>query len=344
MARYIAALGRNKGLHDAIAYAEQWRDTPQVALALKTAVEAGTGASGNWAEQLGGVYQTMAAEWAELLRPLSILGRIPNVAMAPFRTRVQRVATGVSASWIGADNPIPASAMAFAEPLLLEPLKLETIVCITKELADLSQPAAELMIRKDALNAIAQYADQQFIDPTVSASAGVRPASITYGATSRSSTGSTIAAITADVAAMFASAITGGCTLQSAVWVLHPRSAAFLWDSFQPATCSPFAGRCAGGDSWFGLPVITSASVPIDTGLDTYAVLIDGGEILVADGGLEIDVSGNASIQLSTAPSDAASQQTSLFQENLIGIRAIRFLNYTRRRDAAVQVLEDVSW
>ena len=56
------------------------------------------------------------------------------------------------------------------------------------------------------------------------------------------------------------------------------------------------------------------------------------------------DVSGDASIQLSTAPSDAASQQTSLFQENLIGIRGIRFLNYTRRRDAAVQVLEDVSW
>ena len=98
------------------------------------------------------------------------------------------------------------------------------------------------------------------------------------------------------------------------------------------------------GGSWFGLPVLTSAGVPVDTGADTYAILIDGGEIMVADDGIELDVSTQASVQMSSTPASPATSTVSLWQSDITALRATRFINYCRRRDAAVQVLKDVAW
>lgn len=309
----------------------------------KTAVEAGSTAAASWAANLA-VYSTMMDDWITVLRPLTILGRIPGVVPVPFNTRVAKVTAGIAAQWAGQDNPIPASSMSFGEALVLAPLKLATIVVITRELALVSEPDAEAMIRRDLLAGIAQFADQQFIDPTVTASAGISPASITSGATSRSSTGSSVAQITADAQAMIASAIAGGCTLANAVWVLHPRSAAYLSSVLTAGNQRMWPEVSVRGGTWFGLPVITSASIPTDTGNDVCAVLIDGGEIMLADGGLAVDASGDASLQMSSTPTDAATTTMSLFQANLTGLRAIRYLNYCRRHDAGVQVLADVAW
>ena len=248
--RYVQALAANNGRpRDAAAYAEQWRDSPQVGMVLRAAVEAGSTATGSWAENLA-VYGVMQNEWIELLRPLTILGRLSNVAMMPFNTYVQRVSGGITAQWTGADAPIPVTEMTFGNAVLLEPLSLATIVVLTKQLATLSAPSAEAIIRRDLLAGIAQYADQQFIDPTVTASAGVSAASITNTATSRASTGSSVAQITADAQALIAAALAGGCTLANAVWIMHPRSASYLSSALTAGNARMWPEVSVRGGSW----------------------------------------------------------------------------------------------
>ena len=90
--------------------------------------------------------------------------------------------------------------------------------------------------------------------------------------------------------------------------------------------------------------MVTSTSVPIDTGADTYIILMDAGSVLLADDGIKIDVSREASLQMDSTPTDAAASQVSLWQNNLVGLRCERRICYRRRRDAAVQVLSAVSY
>jgi hypothetical protein len=58
------------------------------------------------------------------------------------------------------------------------------------------------------------------------------------------------------------------------------------------------------------------------------------------EGGLTIDVSREASVQMDSAPTDppvAATVVVSLWQLNLIGIKAERFINWKRARLASVK-------
>jgi hypothetical protein len=71
-------------------------------------------------------------------------------------------------------------------------------------------------------------------------------------------------------------------------------------------------------------------------------------ENLVADDGqVTIDTSSEASVQMDSAPTYPVSASTvliSAFQQNLLLIRAERFVNWKRARDASVAVLGNVGW
>ena len=74
-----------------------------------------------------------------------------------------------------------------------------------------------------------------------------------------------------------------------------------------------------------GLDVVVSEAA----GLNTIA--IDGAGVYVADGGIEIDISSEASLQMNDAPDAPVTASTvlvSLFQQNLRGFRVERFVNW----------------
>lgn len=83
--RYAMALARSKGnLMQAAEIAKGWRDsTPEVETVLKAAVTAGNTTDTNWAKPLV-EYQNMTTEFAELLRPATIIGRIQGLRRVPF--------------------------------------------------------------------------------------------------------------------------------------------------------------------------------------------------------------------------------------------------------------------
>ena len=65
---------------------------------------------------------------------------------------------------------------------------------------------------------------------------------------------------------------------------------------------------------------------------------------LADDGGVDVSISSEASLQMDDAPTAGAAQLVSLWQNNLIGFRAERTVNWARRRDNSVAYLTGVKW
>lgn len=346
--RYAIALARSKGnLMQAIQIAERWKDsTPQVITALKAAVDPGVTTDPNWAGALVDV-QMMADEFIELLRPATILGRMTGLRRVPFNVKMPRQLSGSTVGWVGQAKPKPVSKLSL-DTVTLGFAKVSGIVVISEELAALSTPSAEAVVRQDLIDTVAQFQDEQFIDPAVSLVSNVSPASVTNGVVAVPSTGGTVAQVTADVKALMSGFIAANINLAAGAWVMHPRTALSLSllrstseDTFAFPQITPQGG------TFMGLPVITSTSVPVaaTTGDPTIIVLANASDILLADeGGINVDVSREASLQMDDDPETGAQSLVSLWQNNLIGLRAERMINWHKRRAAAVQVLTGVTY
>ena len=95
------------------------------------------------------------------------------------------------------------------------------------------------------------------------------------------------------------------------------------------------------GGRLMGIPVIVSNNV------GARVILMHAPSVLYADeGGVRIDVSREASVQMDSAPTDVVDATTvylSLWQRNLIGLKAERFITWKLARAAAVTYITTAS-
>ncbi|AIP64764.2 phage capsid protein [Burkholderia thailandensis] len=338
--RYAIALARSKGnLMQAAEIAKQWKDsTPEVEIVLKAAVAAGTTTDPAWAGPLV-QYQDMAAEFIELLRPATIVGRIEGLRRVPFNVRIPGQATGSSVGWVGEGKPAPVSALAF-NTTTLGFSKVAGIVAITEELARFSTPSAEGVIQQDLISTISQFLDGQFIDPSVEAGAnGLSPASITNGVKAIPASGKDAEAVRADVKKVFQAFIKANLSVAGAVWIMSETTALSLSLMLNVMGQPEFPGLTMAGGTFFGLPAILSQTV------GDNIVLAKASEILVADdGGVTLDVSREASLQMDSAPVAGATELVSLWQSGFIAMKAERFINWKRRRVEGVQYISGAAY
>jgi HK97 family phage major capsid protein len=199
------------------------------------------------------------------------------------------------------------------------------VVVLTQELLQLGDPNAERTVRETVAAGVAAFLDSQFLTNTVTLSADVRPAAVTNGATAITSTGSTAAQINADLAGMLAAITTDGGGL---TWVMKPLTAYKI---------AATIGGTAAVDvpkTLFGIPMVLSINSP------AQITLLDCNHILYADdGGMAIDTTDEASIQMSDAPTDPAVAATvfqSLWDNNLWAARITRWISYLRAQSGAV--------
>jgi HK97 family phage major capsid protein len=92
-----------------------------------------------------------------------------------------------------------------------------------------------------------------------------------------------------------------------------------------------------------GIPVVTSENIVANGGSPADGALIafiNASDILLADdGGVEVDISTEASIQTDSAPDSPVTASTvfvSLWQAGLVGILCSRFVNWTKARSDSV--------
>lgn len=337
--RYAMALMMGKGnLMQAAEIAKNWKDsTPEVETVIKAAVAAGTTTDATWAKPLV-EYQNMASEFAELLRPATIIGRIPGLRRVPFNIKVPRQTAGSTAGWVGEAKPKPVSSLAF-DQITLGSTKLAAIVVLSEELVRYSNPSAESVVRQDMINTIVETMDGDFINPTNAGTAGVKPAAITNGVTGVASSGSDADAVRADVKALMTKFVAANLGLAGAVWLMSETLAVSLAMMTNPMGQPEFPGiNGKDGGEFFGLPVVLSQKTPAGV-----MVLAKADEIMLADDGeVMLDVSREASLQMDSAPASPTAADTvlvSLWQHNMVGLRAERYINWIKRRDGAVQMI-----
>lgn len=338
--RYAMALARSKGnLMQAAEIAKGWRDsTPEVEMVLKAAVDAGTTTDATWAGPLV-YYQNLTAEFIELLRPQTIIGRLPGLRRIPFNVRMPKQTSGGTYGWVGEAKAKPVGKLAFDE-FTMRWAKAAGIIVITDELARQSNPQAEAIVRQDMIDGIAQFLDQQFTDPSVAEVSNVSPGSIVNGVTNHvTATGTSADALRTDLGTLWNTMLTSNIVPSSGAFIMPNRIAMRLSLLLNALGQREFPDITPTGGMLLGYPVVTSESVvPLDTDGDSI-IFLNQSDVFLAEDQLMIDVSREASLQFNTAPDEPTSASTvlvSLWQRNLIGLRAERYINWKRRRDAAV--------
>lgn len=331
MVQAIASTNGNRW--EAAEYAKRWKDTtPEVELVLRAAVAAGTTTDATWAGPLAPM-QPLAAEFLALLRPATILGKIPGFRTVPFNVSVPMQTGGGTYQWVGQGAPKPVGKLTFGTTVL-GITKAAGIIVITEELARTSSPSAEATIRADMIAGIAQFLDVQFIDPAAAAVAGVSPGSITNGVTPITSTGTTPANARTDMIALMNALTAANIPVAGSVVVMSEANALALSASLNALGQPLFPGVDITGGTAMGVKVITSQVA------GNNVVLFNPGCVLLADdGGVTIDVSREASLQMDSAPMgtpDATVVMQSLWQLNLIGLRAERFIHWKKARTGCV--------
>jgi len=350
--RYIIAMGRAKGNRlEAADIAKQWDEstpevsqllrTPDVSAVLRSTIAAGNTTDATWAGPLV-YYQNMASEFVELLRPMTILGRIQGLRRVPFNVKIPRQTAGASAGWVGELQPKPVSSLAF-DQLSLGFCKVASIVPVSDELLRFSSPSAEQLIRDDLVKTVAQFIDLEFVDPTKAAEAGVSPASITYGVTPVTATGTTTTALRADVITLQKTFAANYIPLSSGVWIMSSQMALAISMMLNELSQPLYPGITMAGGTFLGLPVITSENVPSVGNSPTDGsriILLDASQILLADDGqVTVDMSNEASLQMESSPDSPASASTvfvSLWQKNMTAFRVERYINWTTRHSNSV--------
>lgn len=346
-ARMCMAMAAGHGdSYKTIQYAKQWSDsTPEVEQMVehmwrtKAAVAVGTTTDSTWAGPL--VVTQPLNEFLELLRPRTLLGRIPGLRQVPFNVSVPTQTTGGTYGWVGQNKPKPVTKADYST-VTVPFAKAAGIIVLSEELVTLSTPSAENLVREEMIAGMSQFLDTQFVDPTVAVAANVSPASITNGASTAAASGTTSAAAKADLAASVAVFTAANIPLEGSVWLMSDSNAFGLSISVNALGQPLFPGMTPQGGTLLGMPVVVSNNV------GNRVILVHAPSILYADeGGVRVDVSREAAVQMDSAPTDTVDATTvylSLWQRNLVGLKAERMITWIRARSAAVRYISAAAY
>jgi HK97 family phage major capsid protein/HK97 family phage prohead protease len=332
------------GVMSALDIAKQrYPDDPRIQTLLKAAVAAGTTTDPTWAGPLVQP-QNLTSDFIEYLRPQTIVGKfgmgnIPSLQRVPFNIRITGQTSGATAAWVGQGVAKPVTKFD-TTATTLGFTKIATISVITDELARFSTPNAEALVRNELSRAVIERMDIDFIDPAKAAVAGVSPASILNGVTPITMTGSDAAAVRAALGDLLGAYLAANNNPTSAV-IIVPPTLALEWSMLTNALGQPeFPSLSMNGGTLMGIPVITSQYALI--GGNALFIMVNASDVFLADdGGVSVDASREASILMSDTPvADAATGTTvSMWQNNMLALRAERFVNWAKRRAGAAQYI-----
>ncbi len=345
--RALIALSRASGMTDKAAdvlCAQHPYDRTALDHIERTAVSAGNTSDASWASPL--VQTAAAIEFFDLLRSESVsLGRLTGMRKTAFNIPTAVQSSGVVLGWDGESAPAPVGKLQVAAGALAY-TKLSGIVAISRELFRFG-PLAEQAVLNDLVKGSAYFDDSQFLDPSVSAIANVKPASVLNGITPTQSTGATAVAIAADLATALAVLADADEVGPHTYWVMTPADAARLAAKRDTQGGPAFPQVTARGGTLLGLPVLTSNAVPHAVSAGSIVALVNGEGIALASSGAVVETSDQASIELQDAPTASGTtgaQLVSAWQENLRLFRVGLGANWMRTRSTAATYIDNVHW
>lgn len=353
MAAFLSARdGEPKSAH---AFAlERYPSHQHLALALKAAVAPAMTTVTPWAGAL--VYaETIAGDFLEFLRPQTIIGKfgtgnIPSLRRVPFVSRLVGQDSGGTAYWVGQAKPKPLTKLDFSAQTL-DFAKIVALTVLAEELARFSNPSAESLCRDSLARTIVQALDTDFIDPATAAVANVSPASITNGVTPLTPSGTNADAVRADIGTIISEYLDANVDPTGLVLIM-PNTVALAVSLMRTSLGTrEFPDMSMFGGTLEGLPVIASQVAANASGSGNLVIAVNARDVALADDEtVSIDVSREAALEMkdSSLTQDGSVgtgvSLVSLWQNNLLGIKAERFITWKKLRSTAVVYMDDVAW
>lgn len=354
-AKYLQKEGRFLAPEDIYRAERRWMDSaPDVAFAMKAAVN-GLDSTTATAASEWAYAQNIASEFVEYLRPRTLIGRIQGWRNVPFNVRVGQMDGGASGYWVGQGLAIPVSKPT-STSISLGITKVGGLCVISKELAMLSTPSAEAMVRNDLAKSIQQKADTTLINPDEAGSTNVAPASLTHGVTPRSASGTDFAAFKSDWKVLTSAFYAANISLSGAVVIMKEELAealAMMVTSLGVPQFPSMMDWANGNGRLMGHPVFVTqvADTVGSPNYDNMLILLQPAEVFLADdGGASVEASDQVSIEMDNAPTSKSTPTAtgaslvSMFQTESVAIKAIRHVNWTKARSAACQFIRSAAY
>lgn len=361
-ARYAMCMGASRGNPgEALRLAQKhYPDDPGVhALVEKTGVAGASAAGSHWVDDM--VPYNVMADFIEFLRPGSIVGKFggpnpgggpnyPSLARVGFNERVSGASSGLTAGWRGEGLPaIPSAMVTFSNALTWA--NVTALAVLTKEAIRFSNPNAEARVRDDIARAVNAKIDLDFVDPAKAASAGVSPASITWGVAATAPTGVTAAYFRTDLASMLKQFTTNNLGVAGVVLIMSNTMALELSMMINTLGNPDFPDVNPEGGSIRRIPVITSEHLTAVGSPSTQTIVaVKAPEVYLADDGVvTVEASDQASIEMQDSSSQSGITGTgaslvSLWQNGLVGLLATREITWKLRRSTAVQYISPAAY
>lgn len=312
--RYISPLDKAKEL----GFGDEVQD-------LITKATLGTTTDGGFASKLV-AENRLVGEFVDMLRAATVFDQLSGFRAVPFNSKIPSQLTGGTASWVGEGASKPLTNPTYGEVEIKEH-KLAAITVYTQELMRRSDPAVDILVRDDLIEASKTLIDSTFLD-AVAASA-VRPAGVLNAVVATANTGTTAEAYEADLMALIDSFVTANLSLDGAYIIMSETRAAQISLLRDALGNTYFQGMSLRGTrTLMGIPVITSQTV------GNKIILVKTSEILLAqDGGVDVSYSDQATLV-------DGSTTHHLWQENKFAVRVEKFITWAKRRPVAAAFLD----
>lgn len=268
----------------------------------------------------------LVGEFVDMLRAATVFDQLAGFRNVPFNSKIPSQLTGGQAQWVGEGAPKPLTNPTYGEVEIKEH-KLAAITVYTQELMRRSDPAVDILVRDDLIEASKTLIDNTFLD--AAAASAVRPAGVLNGVTATPNTGTTAENYEADLLALVNSFVTANLSLDGAYFIMSETRAAQISLLRDALGRSYFEGMALRGTrTLMGIPVITSQTV------GDKIILVKTSEILLAqDGGVDVSYSDQATLV------DGGTTHH-LWQENKFAVRVEKFITWAKRRPIAAAFLD----
>lgn len=268
----------------------------------------------------------LVGEFVDMLRAATVFDQLTGFRNVPFNSKIPSQLTGGTAAWVGEGTPKPLTNPTYSEVEIKEH-KLAAITVYTQELMRRSDPAVDILVRDDLIEASKTLIDNTFLG--AGAATAVRPAGVLNKVTATANTGTTAAAYEADLLALINSFVAANLSLDGSYFVMSETRAAQISLLRDALGNTYFQGMALRGTrTLMGIPVITSQTV------GDKIILVKTSEILLAqDGGVDVSYSDQATLV------DSGTTHH-LWQENKFAVRVEKFITWAKRRPIAAAFLD----
>jgi hypothetical protein len=286
----------------------------------KAPVEIGSVGGSTWGDELAPFRESSAA-FAQSLAPFSAFDRIladGGFLRMPLHTRISIASSAALASSVSELAPKPISAMSFAQEYL-QAYKAVALLVISDELAKSTAPGANDLFANELRKAVALASDTPFLE-VIGQSTGVA---------SNPSTGLTPAQFLSDLRAALAAIEIG---VASKLYLVLPV------DVFKTVSLLSDGGSFLVVNNKIGpINVIATSAATAD------GILLDGSSIAADSDLVTTDVVRQATLRMEDNPTAGSYQIISLWQNNLVGMRAERFFGAAVLRSNGIAVISNMT-